>query len=308
MTAPAMMNEPATGPAAVLAFAADIKLSHSVFALPFAMLSATLAALSPASVFGQTWGYASFGLILVCMVAARTAAMGANRYLDANLDAQNPRTRSRAIPAGRVSGRFVLTTTLASGAIFLLGCVGFGVFYGNWLPALLGLPVLAFICGYPLLKRFSSLCHYYLGAALALAPICAWIAVSGTLAVEPLLMAGSVLCWTAGFDVIYATADRDSDIATGVHSMPARLGIAKSLYVSRATHVVSAALLVLLGFASPQLGMLWFLAVAVTVVLLIIEHIIVRPDDLSRVGMAFFTVNGIISLLLGTAGIVDALT
>lgn len=286
----------------LLAFAADIKLSHSVFALPFALLSATLAARTPQA----DWGAWSFVLVVLCMVCARTVAMAANRLIDAEGDRLNPRTARRAIPGGRLSRTYVATMIALFGLGFVAAASGFGFIYGNWWPAGLSLPVLLLLCAYPLLKRFTSLCHYYLGAALALAPICAWIAFTAGVAVEPLLMAGAVLCWTGGFDVIYATADYDHDRAHGVHSLPARLGIGPALLVSRLTHVVAAALLVALGWVSPDLGTVWFAAVALVAMLLVAEHAMVRPDDLSRVNVAFFTLNGIISVLLGTAGIIDA--
>jgi 4-hydroxybenzoate polyprenyltransferase len=295
---------PLHGLAALQSFAADIKLSHSVFALPFALLAATLA--TNRAAYGTTWGVGSFGLVLLCMVAARTAAMGANRYFDASIDATNPRTRGRAIPAGRLSSRYVAASTIVASLAFLVGCIGFGVLYDNWLPTLLGPGVLAFLCAYPFLKRFTSLCHYYLGAALSLSPVCAWIAIAGSVDVSPFVMAAAVLCWTAGFDVIYATADREVDVATGVHSLPAQLGIGRALLVSRLTHVVCLALLVAVGLVTPELGVIWYVAVAVVAMLFVIEHTLVRPDDLSKVGMAFFTVNGIIAVLLGTTGIVDA--
>ena len=292
----------ATHRARLAAFAGDIKLSHSVFALPFALLSATLAARSP----GARWDVGSFVLIGLCMVCARTVAMAANRLLDAEADRLNPRTARRAIPGGRVSRGYVLALISLFAAGFVASAAGFWWLYGNPWPLALSLPVLAFLSCYPLLKRFTVLCHYYLGASLALAPICAWIALTSRLQVEPLLLAAAVLCWTAGFDVIYATADRDNDLAHGVHSLPARLGLGRALLASRLTHVVAMALLVALGFASPHLGVLWFVAVAVTGGLFVAQHAIVRPDDLSRVNVAFFTLNGLISVLLGTAGIVDA--
>ena len=306
MTA-APVTEPLKGLPAARAFAADIKLSHSIFALPFALLAATLAAMSNEAVWGETWGVASFVLILVCMVAARTVAMAANRMLDAQLDTLNPRTARRAIPAGQLARGWVALTASLFATAFVLACAGFWWIYGNVWPLALSVPVLAFLCGYPLLKRFTSLCHYYLGAALALSPICAWIAMTGGVAIEPFLMAGGVLCWTAGFDVIYATADHDSDVRHGVHSLPSRLGIGRALWASRGTHVVGVGFLLALGVISPLLGAIWFAAVGVVAALLVVEHRLVRPDDLSKVSLAFFTVNGVISTLLGTAGIVDAL-
>lgn len=278
--------------------ARDIKLSHTVFALPWALLATFLAA-------GGSPRPGQVLLILACMVAARTLAMAANRLLDARLDALNPRTAGRAIPAGRLSRAFVVAVIVACAAAFMLACVGFLWLYANPWPARLGLPVLAFLTGYPLMKRFTRLCHYYLGAALALAPVCAYLAIAGTLTLEPLLMAGAVLLWTAGFDIIYACQDCESDRATGVFSVPAKLGIGPALRVARLTHVGCAALLVTLGLASAALGAIYFAGVAVAVALLIYEHALVKPHDLSKVNLAFFTLNGLISLVLGTLGIAD---
>ena len=285
------------------AFAADIKLSHSVFALPFALLSTVLATFEPTA----RWGVWTFVFVVVCMVCARTVAMAANRLLDAKLDALNPRTARRAIPAGQLSRGYVLGMIVVFTIGFLLGCVGFWMVYGNPWPTVLGLPVLAYLCGYPLLKRFSSLCHYYLGGALALAPICAWVAVTATIDWPPIWMALAVLTWTAGFDVIYATADFESDREHGVHSVPNRLGIARALWVSRLTHGLSIAFLVMLGLSTARLGLIWWVATIVVAGLLVVEHRLVRADDLSKVGLAFFTVNGIISVLLGSAGVADVL-
>ncbi|MEM8875215.1 MAG: 4-hydroxybenzoate octaprenyltransferase [Planctomycetota bacterium] len=290
----------ATLPQKLSAFAADIKLSHSVFALPFALLATCLAAVRSGGLHvGQVL------LILLCMVAARTTAMGANRYFDARLDALNPRTKGRAIPSGTLSSRFVVTAIIFNAALFLLGSVGFGVFFDNWLPAILALPVIALLCAYPLFKRFSALCHYYLGLALAIAPPCAEIAIAGSVTLPVLLIAVGVLCWTAGFDIIYATVDRGSDVETGVHSVPAAVGIGRALLISRATHVASVAAFVGGGLVSAELSTLYFIAVAIAAVLLIVEQSLVKPNDLSKVGLAFFTVNGVISLVVGTLGIID---
>ncbi len=288
--------------ARLLAFASDIKLSHSVFAMPFALLSATLAARTPEA----SWGAWSFVLVVICMVCARTVAMAANRLLDAEGDRLNPRTARRALPAGQLSRGYVLAMIALFSAGFVVSAGGFGLIYGNWWPLWLSVPVLLFLCAYPLLKRFTALCHYYLGASLALAPICAWIAFTSGIALEPLLMAGAVVCWTGGFDVIYATADYEHDRAHGVHSLPSRLGIGRALVASRVTHVVSVGFLVALGLVSTDLGTLWYAAVAVTAGLMVVQHKMVRPDDLSRVNVAFFTMNGLISVVLGLAGIVDA--
>ena len=279
-------------------FARDIKISHTVFALPFALLSTFLAA-------GGVPAAGKLLLILVCMVTARTVAMAANRLLDARLDALNPRTAGRAIPSGKLSTSFYAAVLAACGLAFLLATAGFWFAYRNPWPLILAIPVLLFLCGYPLLKRFTRLCHYYLGAALALAPVCAWVAVTGSIAPPPLWMAAAVLCWTAGFDIIYACQDYQSDLECGVFSVPAKIGVGPALWVSRATHVVCVAMLVMLGLSSTELGALYFTGVAAAILLLVVEHSLVKPTDLSKVNLAFFTFNGIISLLLGTLGVID---
>jgi 4-hydroxybenzoate polyprenyltransferase len=284
------------------AFAADIKLSHTIFALPWALLATFLAA-------GDNTGglpYAGqVALILVCMVAARTFAMGMNRLIDARLDRLNPRPAARAIPGGRLSPGFVAAAAGACAGIFLLSCGGFWLLYRNPWPALLGPLVLAFLGAYPYLKRFTRFCHYYLGAALALAPVCAWIAIRGEVDPPPLLMAAAVLLWTAGFDIIYACQDYASDVQTGVFSVPAKLGVGAALWVARLTHALCVAALLVLGWIVPQFGLIYDAAVVIAVALLVIEHSLVKPDDLSKVNLAFFTINGVISLVIGTLGVID---
>ncbi len=279
-------------------FARDIKLSHTIFAMPWAILATFMAADGMPRV-GQ------LGLIVLCMVAARTVAMSSNRLLDAGLDARNPRTAGRSLPSGQLSRTTFVLILLACALVFIGATSLFGFAYQNWLPLILAIPVLAFIAMYPLLKRATAACHFYLGAALALAPICAWIAISGKLDVTPFLMGGAVLFWTAGFDIIYACQDYRSDLETGTFSLPARLGIGFALWVSRASHLGCVMLLIILGLSSHQLGTLYVIGVVATVLLLVIEQGIVKPDDLSKVGVAFFTVNGLISLLLGTLGVID---
>jgi 4-hydroxybenzoate polyprenyltransferase len=280
------------------AFADDIKIHHTVFAMPFALLAAFMAA-------GGMPRLGVLLLILVCMVTARTIAMSANRLLDAKLDAINPRTARRAIPSGRLSNWFFAAAIASCAAVFMMAAVAFWLFYRNVWPLVFAIPVLGFVSAYPLLKRFTRLCHYYLGAALALAPVCAWVAVRGSLALPPILMAGAVLCWTAGFDIIYACQDYDVDLKCGLFSVPSKLGIGRALWVARLTHLAGIAFLVALGMSSQSLGALYFGGVALAVVLLLIEHSLVKPHDLSKVGLAFFTLNGVISLALGTLGILD---
>jgi 4-hydroxybenzoate polyprenyltransferase len=284
-------------------FAGDIKISHTVFALPWAMLSMVLAGhRSPAGLTATT-----IALILACMFTARTVAMCANRLLDARLDALNPRTACRAIPSGALPAQFFLAALVTCAAGFVIACWGFRLVNGNAWPLILSPLVLLFVCAYPLLKRFTRLCHYYLGAALALAPLCAWIAILGRLDLAPLLMSAAVLFWTAGFDIIYACQDYQADRDQGLFSVPSKLGIPRALFVSRATHTLCVAALILLGLTTPEFALLYWLAVALAIALLATEHTLVRPTDLSKVGHAFFTINGIISVLIGLLGIADIL-
>lgn len=285
-------------------FASDIKLSHSIFALPWAVLATVMASRQnppPRLYFGQIL------LILLCMVTARTVAMGMNRILDASLDRLNPRTARRAIPSGRLSVLFFTSMTIACGLGFIASCSGFGILYHNWVPLIASGPVLIFISLYPFLKRFTRWCHYYLGAALGLAPVCAWAAISGSWSLEPWIMMSAVLLWTAGFDIIYACQDYESDRVTGVFSIPATMGIAQALWVSRITHVLCLVCLVLLWRHSPLLEGLFGVGIMLAAGLMVIEHALVKPTDLSRVNMAFFTLNGVISLILGILGLADVL-
>jgi 4-hydroxybenzoate polyprenyltransferase len=280
--------------------ARDIKLSHTVFALPFALLATFLAA-------GGWPGVGRLLLIVACMMTARTVAMSANRLVDAELDKQNPRTAGRALPSGRLSRPFVLGVLLVCAALFILFAAGFWVFYGNRWPVILAPLVLLYFIGYPLTKRFTRFCHYYLGAALALAPVCAWLAIAGNVGRPAWLIAGAVLFWTAGFDILYACQDYQVDVAGRLFSVPSRIGIPAALWVARATHAISASFLIVLALSTPVLRPLFPFGVAAAIALLIVEHSLVRPNDLKRLNLAFFTINGIISLLLASLGIADVL-
>jgi 4-hydroxybenzoate polyprenyltransferase len=305
--APSSSIPPATAPATFAGrlrlFAADIKIHHTVFAMPWAILSAVLAG----RMFPGSLTVLKIILILVCMVAARTVAMAANRLIDAKLDAQNPRTARRAIPSGSLSRRFVAAILFFCCTAFVAATGVFQIIYHNPWPIALSIPVLIYLCGYPYMKRFTRLCHYYLGVALALAPVCTWVAITGRIDWPPLVMFVIVSSWTAGFDIIYACQDYGSDLATGVFSVPAKIGIARALWVSRATHLVAAIMLVVLGRIVPEFGIFYAVGAGLAIVLLIVEQSLVRPDDLSKVNLSFFTINGIISVLLGTLGIIDLL-
>lgn len=287
------------GLATVRTWAAMIKLSHAVFALPFALLAVFLAA-RPALPTG-----AQCGLILLCMVAARSAAMTFNRIVDADIDAQNPRTARRALPAGRISRGAAWAFFVGACAVFVAGCGGFWLLTANVWPLALSLPVLGFLCLYSYAKRFTRWSHLVLGAGIAFSPVAAWIAISpATLGAPAWLLMLAVTLWIAGFDLIYACQDVDFDRAAGLYSIPAKMGVAAALWMARGFHVVTVLALLALGWAA-GLGTLYLVGVGCVAVLLAIENAIVSPADLSRVNLAFFTVNGCVGLLLGGLGVLD---
>ena len=297
-------------PSLLSRWAEMIKLAHSVFALPFALLATFLAARSAYLVGDARRPWPALGqflLILLCMVAARSAAMTFNRIADARIDAANPRTAGRAIPAGTISPRQAWTFLLAGCGLFVLGCVGFWWGYANPWPALLSLPVLAYLLFYSYTKRFTRWSHFVLGTALALSPPAAWLAIHpASIGWPAVILAGIVTLWVAGFDIIYACQDLAFDRDSGLFSLPSRLGPHGALWVTRVAHAGAAGLL--FGLAPvARLGWLYLLAATAATLLLVIENALVRPNDFSRINVAFFMVNGVVSLLLGLAGIIDCL-
>lgn len=294
----------------VRVMAADIKLAHSVFALPFALLGAFMAArpVGTAVDWGRLGG--QLGLIVLAMVFARTCAMLANRILDRHIDARNPRTVDRALPTGRLPLAHAMAALLASAALFYLLCLTFGWAYGNWWPAWLGLPVLLWICAYGYFKRLTAMCHLYLGSALAISPVAAALAVNPeAVTSQPALwlLAGMVVCWVAGFDVVYALQDVEIDQRDGLHSLPGRLGSRRALCVSRLLHGLAAIGLAAIVFLDTRFGLLFGLGVVAVTGLLIYEHLTVSRWGTTRLALAFFTLNGIISCLLGAIGIISVL-
>ena len=289
----------------LLAAASDIKLHHSVFALPFALLGACLAAVTSD---GVPWGSIALQLALVvaCMVAARTAAMLANRIVDAGLDARNARTAGRAIPSGRLSRRAAVGMLVASVVAFELGTLGFIFAFSNPWPMLLSLPVLLWLVLYPYTKRFTWLCHAWLGASLAMSVPAAALAIRPEAVMLPAVwwLAGMVLLWVTGFDVIYALQDVETDRREGLFSMPARLGVPVALWSSRVMHLLALVCLWKAYFAEPRLGMLFPFAIGLTTLLLVVEHATVHRWGTTRMALTFFTLNGCVSVLLGTAGVV----
>ena len=274
-----------------------IRFSHTVFALPFALLAAILA-----------WRTVEFrwrdlvGIVL-CMVFARSAAMAFNRLVDRRIDAENPRTAGRHLPAGLLTLKAVATFAVASGLLFVGSTL---LFWPNRWPLYLSIPVLLFLLGYSYAKRFTSLCHYWLAAALMLSPIAAWIAVTGTLGAPPLLIAGAVFFWVGGFDVIYACQDVEFDRQQSLFSIPSRIGVSRALTVAKLSHLGTVVCLFGLWHVA-ELGVPFLVGVILVTLLLAYEHWLVRPDDLVRVNVAFFQVNAVISLGLLAVTLIDVL-
>jgi len=273
-----------------------IKFEHTIFALPFALISVLLAArpqlLPDARV--TLW-------VLVAMVSARSAAMAFNRIADAQIDAENPRTARRHIPAGLIGKTQVWVFLAIAIALFELAS-----FKLNRICFLLSPVALLFVLGYSYTKRFTSLCHIVLGVAIGIAPIGAWLAVRGTFAVAPLLLGAIVMLWIGGFDIIYALQDYDFDVKSPLFSLPKRLGKANALVISRVMHTAMVALLVLVGVLA-QMHVVYFIGVLIVAGLIFYEQSLVKADDLSKVDLAFFTLNGWVSVCLFIFVLLDRL-
>ncbi|TWU55266.1 4-hydroxybenzoate octaprenyltransferase [Rubripirellula reticaptiva] len=289
-----------------------IRFSHTIFALPFAAL-ATAMAFSAALPSGTmpTFRWRDIVGILFCMVFARSAAMAFNRLADQQIDAGNPRTTGRHLPAGILDRKQVWGFTILCGIGFIASTA---IFLPNRVPLFASIPVLAFLCGYSLAKRFTSAAHLWLGVALSLSPICAWLAIRGSESITnpgdliaPLVLAAVVTSWVTGFDIIYACQDADFDSKSGLHSIPARFGIAGALRIAAMCHIVMLVLLLTLVWAGRASGLGWPFGIVWVIVagLVVRQHSLVRPEDLDRVNQAFFDTNAAISVTLLVAGVVD---
>ncbi|MCH8222719.1 MAG: UbiA family prenyltransferase [Chloroflexi bacterium] len=274
-------------PRKLLLFLQEIKIEHSVFALPFAVAASFLA-------FGGWPADVDFVWIVVAMVSARTLGMAANRLIDAEIDARNPRTASRGLPSGRLRPWHVVAWMAVSVALF-----GVSVSQLDELAWYLSPIVLVALIGYPYAKRFTWLSHFALGTVYLIVPPAVWIALTGGLDVGAVLLGVGGMFWVAGFDVIYATADIEVDREQGIHSIPARFGIAGALYSARAFHAVTVGALTAAGVLL-EVSFVYYLGVAAAAALLAYEHSLISPRDLSRLGAAFFTMNGIIAIVFGT--------
>ena len=277
-----------------------VKFSHTIFAMPFAMIGFFLASQSRPE--GISWYL--FALVLACMVFARTAAMGFNRYVDRDIDSQNPRTAEREIPAGLISPQNALFFVVANSLLFVIAA-----YLINPLCFALSPVALLVVLGYSYTKRFTALCHFVLGVGLALAPVGAYVAVAGEFAVLPVLYAFVVLFWVSGFDIIYALQDEEFDKSLKLNSIPALFGKARALMISNVLHFVTALLVIYAGWenwgAGANFGYCYAAAATVFIGLLIYQHFLVKPYDLSRVNLAFFTSNGIASSIFGALLIAD---
>jgi 4-hydroxybenzoate polyprenyltransferase len=274
-------------------FLSLIRFSHTIFALPFALSSAALAWKS-----GGHFSWLDLLGILLCMVFARSAAMALNRLADRKIDAANPRTAMRHLPAGLLTPQAVLFFFLVCSILFVASTAIFIIASDNFWPIYLSIPVLAFVCAYSFTKRFTYLSHFWLGASLMLGPIGAWIAILGlTDMAIPTVLGLAVLFWVAGFDIFYACQDYDFDRQAKLRSVPAQFGIPGSLRIALICHFLMVALLFgLYWIAKPLLGPIYLIGISAVALLLLYEHWLIRPDDLSRVNKAFFQVNGIISI------------
>jgi len=274
-----------------------IRFSHTVFAMPFALAGYFIGATEP----GYGFSLRTFLLVIACMVLARSAAMAFNRWADFRFDALNPRTAVREIPSGKISRRQALIFVIVSSLLFITAA-GFL----NWLTLILSPVALLVVLGYSYTKRFTPLCHLVLGLGLSLAPIGAYIAVTGSFALLPLIYSFIVLTWVSGFDIIYSLQDDQFDRKTGLYSIPAVMSRGKALAVSIALHAVSVVLVVVAGL-SGNAGWIYWSGAAIFTGMLVYQHLIVKADDLSRVNLAFGTTNGIAGVIFGAAVVLDLL-
>jgi 4-hydroxybenzoate polyprenyltransferase len=276
-----------------------IRFSHTLFALPFALLGAALASWTPE---GWVFRWRDWLGIVLAMVTARSAAMAFNRLVDREIDAANPRTATRHLPTGRLSVGLVAWFTVWSSLLFVASTCLF--LPRNPWPLILSAPVLGWLLGYSYAKRWTAGAHFWLGGALGFAPVAAWIAIRGDVAWPPVWLGLAVLCWVAGFDILYACQDAEFDRRVGLRSVPAWLGVPRALNVAAGCHGLMLVMLAGLGLSYPM-GAAYWAGLALVAGLLVYEHWLVRPDDLTRVNQAFFHVNVLISMGLLMVGVVD---
>lgn len=316
------MAHAAVQPSQFTLVARDIKLSHSVFALPFAVLAVFLTGAERAKQGGAGELAGKLGLVVACMVFARTWAMLVNRLADASIDAKNPRTARRVFASGAMTPGQGWLWAGGAAACFVACTSVFGAVYGNWWPLALAAPALGWIALYSWTKRFTWACHLVLGVALAMSPVAAAIAVdpgavglsalgggalAGAMVPAVWWLAGMVVCWVAGFDVIYALQDVDFDRGRGLWSVPSRLGVGRALWMSRGLHVLAAACLLMAWRTDGRFGVVFGIAVGLVAGLLAMEHVVLAKRGQAGLDMAFFTINGIVSVIVGILGCADVI-
>jgi 4-hydroxybenzoate polyprenyltransferase len=276
-----------------------VTFSHTIFAMPFAFIGFFLAITTTS----HTFQWQKLLLMVLCMVFARNSAMAFNRYLDRDIDAKNPRTKQRDIPSGRITPVAALIFTLLNCGLFVTT-----TWFINPLCFYLSPIALLVVLGYSATKRFTFLCHLVLGLGLSLAPIGAYLVVTGEFALLPLFFSLAVLCWVSGFDIIYALQDEDFDRSERLHSIPSKMGKVNALYLSTFLHVLSAAFVIAPVFFMPMsFGYLYYAGLVVFCAMLIYQHLLVKPHDLSRVNFAFMTTNGIASVVFAVFFLLDRL-
>jgi 4-hydroxybenzoate polyprenyltransferase len=272
-----------------------VTFSHTIFAMPFAFIGFFLAINTTSNPFS----WFKLLLMVLCMVFARNAAMAFNRYLDRDIDAKNPRTKSRDIPAGRISAKNALLFTLLNCLLFISA-----TWFINKLCFFLSPVALLVVLGYSVTKRFTALCHLVLGLGLSLAPIGAYLVITGEFNLLPILFSLAVLCWVSGFDIIYALQDEDFDRNENLHSIPSYLGKKNALMVSNLLHVLAAVFVIAPIFFTP-LGWPYYIGLSIFIGMLIYQHLLVKPNDLSKVNFAFMTTNGIASVAFAACFLFD---
>jgi 4-hydroxybenzoate polyprenyltransferase len=272
-----------------------VTFSHTIFAMPFAFIGFFLAINTTSNPFS----WFKLLLMVLCMVFARNAAMAFNRYLDRDIDAKNPRTKSRDIPAGRISAKNALLFTLLNCLLFISA-----TWFINKLCFFLSPVALLVVLGYSVTKRFTALCHLVLGLGLSLAPIGAYLVITGEFNLLPILFSLAVLCWVSGFDIIYALQDEDFDRNENLHSIPSYLGKKNALMVSNLLHVLAAVFVIAPVFFTP-LGWPYYIGLSIFIGMLIYQHLLVKPNDLSKVNFAFMTTNGIASVAFAVCFLFD---
>lgn len=272
-----------------------VTFAHTIFAMPFAFIGFFLAVTTTQYHFD----WLKLVLMVLCMIFARNSAMAFNRYLDRDIDIQNPRTKQRDIPAGRISPKAALTFVIINCLLFITA-----TWFINRLCFFLSPIALFVVMGYSATKRFTALCHLVLGLGLSLAPIGAYLVVTGQFALTPIFFSLSVLCWVSGFDIIYALQDEDFDRSQNLHSIPAYLGKVNALRLSTFLHVLSAVFIMMPAFET-EVGFLYYIGIAFFCAMLVYQHLLVKPNDLSRVNFAFMTTNGIASVVFAVLFLLD---